>query len=105
MILPDKMNYFCEALNTQKEYQKLEALYSDSIKLCSKRPSFHLLINIFIHVYNMKICSNLLDVFSENIDKSGQKDNINKEILIQYKHYCEQICENSDDLISKYSFN
>lgn len=105
IILPDKMNYFCEALNTQKEYQKLETLYSDSIKLCSKKPSFHLLINIFVRVYNMKLCSDLLGVFSENIDKAGQKDNINKDKLIQYKHYFEQICENSEDLISKYSFN
>ena len=53
----------------------------------------------------MELCKNLLNVFSENIDKPGQKDYINKEKLIQYKHYFEQICENSEDLISKYSFN
>ena len=103
--LPEKMNYFIEALDIQKENDKLDILYTDSINLCLKKPNFHFLINIFVRVYNSKLCSNLLDVFNKNIDKSGQKDNIVKEKLLKYKFDFEQICENPEEIIKKYSLN
>ena len=99
----EKMNYFIEALDGKKENDKLDILYSDSINLCSKRPNFHFLINIFIHVYNSNLCANLLDAFNKNIDKPGQKDNIDKDILLKYKFDFEQICENPEDIVSKCS--
>ena len=102
---PEKMNYFIEALDIQKENNKLDILYTDSIKLCSKKPNFHFLINIFVRVYNTENCSNLLDVFNKNIDKPGQKDNIDKEKLLKYKFDFEQICENPEEIITKYSLN
>ena len=101
--LSERMNYFIEALDSKKENDKLDILYADSINLCSKKPNFHFLINIFIHVYNSNLCSNLLDVFNKNIEKPGQKDNIDKDILLKYKFDFEQICENPEDIISKFS--
>ena len=64
MTLSQKMNYFYEALNINKEYAKLDKLYEDSIKNCKKNPSFQLLINIFIKVYDTKFCEDLLNIFS-----------------------------------------
>lgn len=101
--LSEKMNYFLEALEQKKENDKLDILFMESINLCLKRPNFHFLINIFIHVYNNKLCSNLLDIFDKNIDKPGQRDNIDKDILLKYKFDFEQICENPEEIISKYT--
>ena len=103
--LSEKMNHFIDALNTQKESNKFDELFSDSINLCSKTPSFHFLINIFVHVYNTKYCSQILEVFIKNIDKKGQKDDINQDVLKQYKFDFDQIHENSKEAITKYSLN
>ena len=35
--ISEKMNYFDEALSTQKEYEKKDILYNDSINLCEKK--------------------------------------------------------------------
>ena len=98
---PEKMNYFDEALNTQKEYKKLNLLYNDSIKLCDKKKSFDFLINIFVKVYNTDLCTKLLEIFNKNIEKLA--DEINKEKLQKYKFAFNQICENIDETISKLS--
>ena len=100
---PEKMNYFDEALNTQKEYKKLNLLYNDSIKICDKKKSFDFLINIFVKVYNTDLCSKLLEVFNKNLEKFA--DEINKEKLQKYKFAFNQICENIDDTISKLSLD
>ena len=81
--LPEKMNYFYDAI--RKENDKIDILLSDSINLCSKRPSFHFLISIFVGVCNTTMCTNLLEVFEKYIDFLHIKDNINKEQLLQYK--------------------
>ena len=101
--LPEKMNYFDEALSVQKEYKKLNILYSDSINLLNKKPSFHFLINIFVKVYNTELCSKLLESFDKNIAKLIDK--INKENLQKYKFEFDQIVENEEDIISKYNLN
>ncbi len=101
--LPEKMDYFEEALNTQKEYKKLNILYSDSINLCNKKPSFNFLINIFVKVYNTELCSKLLEVFNKKITELVNK--INKENLQKYKFNFDQIIENREEIISKFSLN
>ena len=101
--LPEKMNYFDEALNIQKENEKMNILYSDSINLLNKKLSFHFLINIFVKVYNTELCSKLLESFSKNI--ADLVDKINKESLQKYKFDFDQIVENEEDIISKYNLN
>lgn len=98
----EKMNYFDEALSTQKEYEKLKILYLDSINLCNRKPSFHFLINIFVKVYNTELCSKLLEIFTKKIEKF--LDNTNKE-LQKYKCDLQQIFENREQSISKYSLD
>ena len=101
--LPEKMNYFYEAISIKQEYQNLNNLYSDSINLCNKRPNFNFLINIFVKVYNTEFCSKLLDVFNNKIVQFVEK--IDKVNLKNYKYDLEQIYENRKENISKYSLN
>ena len=81
----DQMNYFIEALNRNKETDKLDLLYLDSIFLYSKKPNFHFLITIFVNVYNTNYCSKLLEEFNKKIDEPLQKDKIMEENLDKYK--------------------
>ena len=99
----EKMDYFNEALSMQKEYEKIKTLYNDSINLCSKRPSFQFLINIFVKVHNTELCSKLLEIFGKKIDKLIE--NNKKENLQKYKFDFDQIIENRDDIVSKFSLN
>jgi len=101
--ITEKMNYFEEALGVQKEYEKMNTLYNDSITQCSKKPSFQFLINIFVKIYNTELCSKLLDIFTKKIDKLVE--NNNKEKLQKYKFDFDQIIENRDDIISKFNLN
>ena len=105
MDIYDKMNYFIECLNKNKETDKLEILYSDAINVYSKIKNFHFLINIFVNVYNTKFCALLLQKFSENISISTLKDNIIDVSLEQYKYYFDDICKNAEDIISSYKLN
>ena len=99
------MDFFIESLNKINESNKIDILYQDSIKLYSKKPNFQFLICIFIHVYNTNLCEKILNEFSKNFDKPNQKDNIIKESLDQYKYYFDDICENTEDIISSNSLN
>jgi hypothetical protein len=101
--LPEIMNYFYDALNTKNENQKLTDLFNDSINLCNKRPNFNFLINIFVKVYNKEFCSKLLDVFNNKIERFVEK--IDKENLRSYNSDLEQIYENREEIISKFSLN
>ena len=76
------MNYFEEALNVQKEYEKLNILYNNSINQCEKK-SFPFLINIFVKIYNNELCPKLLGLFNKN--KTNLVENINKENLQKYR--------------------
>ena len=95
----DKMNYFMESLKEIKQTDKFDILYTDSIKVYSKKPNLKFLINIFINVYNTNLCSSLLNEFSKSIEKSLQIDNIMENDLEKYNDYFDNICNKSEDLI------
>ena len=99
----DKLNYFIESLNKTNEDDKLDILYSDSIKIYSKKLDFRFLINLFINVYNNKLCGNLLNEFSKNLDKSQQKENILKDNLENYRYYFDKIYKNIDNIFDSNS--
>ena len=103
--ISDKMNYYLESLKETKETDKLDILFTDSIKLYTKRPNFKFLVNIFIHIYNTNLCSNLINEFRKNIDNPEQKDSIIEKGLDKYNNYFEDICEISEDLISSNSLD
>jgi hypothetical protein len=97
------MNYFYDALNSQKEKEKLSNLYLDSIELCSSKSDFTFLINIFVKLYNTDLCSKVLELFDKNEEKFLEK--LNKENLQKYKFDFDTICENKDENISKFLLN
>ena len=99
----EKMNYFDEALCVQKEDEKKNILYKDSIELWNKKPSFPFLVGIFVKIYNTELYSKLLDIFNKKVGKLVEGDN--KEILLKYKIYSDKIVENSQDFISKFNLN
>ena len=101
--ISEKMNYFDEALNVQKEYDKKNILYKDSINICDKKPNFQFLINIFVKIYNTELCPKLLGLFNKN--KNKLVENNNKENLSKYKFDFDSIVECLEEIISKYSFN
>ena len=101
--ISEKMNYFDEVLSLEKEYDKKNILYNDSINICDKKQNFQFLINIFVKIYNTELCSKLLDVFNKN--KSKLVENNNKENLTKYKFDFDSILESLEEIISKFSFN
>ena len=103
--IPEKMNYFIEALNQTKETEKLDILYFESINIFTKIPNYHFLINIFVNVYNTKYCSILLKKFSEIPEDSVKKDNIIKESLEQYQYNFVDICKNCEEIVSSYKLD
>ena len=66
-----KIELFAEALNQNKEQEKIDILYEDSIKLYSKNKGFYLLIPLFIKIYgNQNLCPKLIQEFYKmNKDK------------------------------------
>ena len=106
---PEKMEYFIEALDKKNGDNKLISLYNDSINLCTKKPKYSFLINIFVHVFNIELCSKILSIFSKTTENIRQKDSIIKEVndekLQKYQKNFDKICENIDATISKYSFD
>ena len=100
-----KMNYFIDFIiefNLGKD--KLDKLYYDSIKFYYEYPSFDFLINLFIHVYNSDLCSELLKAFNKNIDNPKQY-NSNMLNLKEYELKIQQIYNDSNNIILKYSLN
>jgi hypothetical protein len=61
------------------------------------------LVGIFVKIYNTELYSKLIDIFNKKVGKLVEGDN--KEILLKYKIYSEQIVENSQDFISKFNLN
>ena len=101
--ISEKMNCFAEALNTQKESEKINILYDDALNLFIKKPSFEFLINIFVKIYNTDLCTKLLDNFNKK--KENLFEDTNKENLLKYKFDFDQIIENHEEIISKFSLN
>ena len=102
---PEKTNFFYDALIAHKETNKIDILYKDSINMFSKFPKFHSLINIFVRIYNSKLCAKLLEEFSKKIDEKKIKDIADNPKLEQYKYNFDQICEDMEKIISTNSLD
>lgn len=101
----DKMIFFKEALKNENKEDKLEILYSDSIKLYDERPNFQFLIKLFINVYNNKLSKNLIDIYVKKIDSSQQKHNIIIENLEKDIDNINDICKNAEQSIKDFELN
>ena len=62
----EKFKYFLEALENNKEEDKIEKLYKDTILLYSNERYFNLLIPLFAQIYkNKELCPLLMEKFKE----------------------------------------
>ena len=79
----DKLELFLDALKQNKEENKIEVLYQETIELYSKKSIFSLLISLFTKVYQEnKLCKSLLQIFYDmniKIGKEEIRNNLNSD--------------------------
>ena len=81
-----KLGLFIEALKQNKEEEKIDNLYEETIKLCTKKNEFYLLIPLFINIYEKKIlCLKLMQEFYQM--NKYQKKESKLEIKDELKAY------------------
>ena len=79
-----KLNIFEKALENNKEIDKKEKLYENSIDLYEKKKKFSLLIYLFLKLYesNKSLCDKLMKIFFEINDKENndKEKDLNKDL-------------------------
>ena len=104
----DKLDIFLETLKKNKEEDKIDRLFEETIELYSKKKDFSFLISLFVQIYNKKsLCSLLIDKFYDmNIkltENEKSTDNLDRnKNLEQYNSYFSQLISESDNLIKDY---
>ena len=104
----EKMNFFIEALEQNKEMDAIEELYKDSIELYSKKKIFSFLIALFLKTYEKKdICSELLNTFKKMCEdpKNSGKNMDRKSFLGDYLEDFKKIASTADKLIEDNKYN
>ena len=100
----EKFEKFLKALESNKEREKIEDLYQDTIDLYSKQKDFVLLISLFIRIYqNKNLCLLLLENFRKNYSKPTNMDI--KSYLKEYKSKFNYIMSEADQLINMNNYN
>ena len=104
----EKMEVFIEALKKNKEMDKIEELYKDTIELYSKKKIFSFLIALFLKIYDKKdLCSELLNSFrkiSENPKDKG-KNMDRTPFLKNYLSDFKSIVSQANKLIEDNKYN
>ena len=69
-----KLEIFIAALKENKEEEKIDNLYEETIKLYSKKKGFYLLISLFVNIYDKKnLCIQLTEEFKK-MNKENKND-------------------------------
>ena len=104
----EKMDVFIEALKENKEMERIDELYKDTIELYSKKKIFSFLIALFLKIYEKKdLCSELLNIFrtiNEDPKDSG-KNSDRKKFLGNYLPDFKDIISKADKLIKDNNYN
>ena len=104
----EKMEDFIEALKKDREENKIDELYKDTIELYSKKKGFSLLILLFLKIYKKKnLCSVLLEKFKEmnTIPKDNEKNMDRKSYLKEYISEFQTIKSEADKLIDNNNYS
>ena len=99
-----KLDIFIEALKKNKETDKLEIFYDETIKLYKEKKKFNLLISLFLKIYeqNKNLCSKLLKTFKEiNEEKNTDRD----KDLASYLNIFNQIYSKANNLIEENKYD
>ena len=112
MEYQDKFELFFEALKQNKEENKSQELYLETIDLYSKKSSFSFLISLFSKIYKEKIsCNLLLKIFYEmnvSIGKGENKNNkVDKDDKLgaRFNSLIVRIAEDSETYIKSNGYN
>jgi hypothetical protein len=102
-----KFELFLEALNKNKEEEKINILYNETIQLCSKKKRFTLFASLFTKVYNNKnLCSKLIKEFYEiNKDIKNEKIMDKNEGLKHYISTFSNISSQAENLIENNDYD
>ena len=102
-----KLEVFSEALKKNKEEDKIDKLYEETIKLYSKKKGFYLLISLFINIYEKQsLCRKLIEEFYQiNKEKKNEKYMDRNKSLNDYVSIFSTISSNADDITKKYNYN
>ena len=81
-----KLEIFIAALKENKEEEKIDNLYEETIKLYSKKKGFYLLISLFVNIYDKQnLCTLLTEEFKKmNKENKNEKNMDRKEDLKIY---------------------
>ena len=112
MEYQDKLDLFLEALKQNKEENKSQELYHESVELYSKKTSFSFLISLFSKIYQEKeSCNLLLKKFYEMNVKFEKEKYINpysdKDAKLgdQFNSLMVKVAENSENYVKSNSYN
>ena len=98
------MDLFLEALNKNKEMNKIELLFKETIELYKSKKKFSLLISLFLKIYQKynSLCSQLIDTFKEiNEEENTDRD---KDLANELDTF-NQIYSNSKNLIEENKYD
>ena len=99
-----KLDLFLEALNKNKEMNKIELLFKETIELYKSKKKFSLLISLFLKIYQKynSLCSQLIDTFKEiNEEENTDRDKDLANELDTFNH----IYSNSKNLIEENKYD
>ena len=99
-----KLDIFLEALNKNKETNKIELLFEETYELYKAKKRFSLLISLFLKVYKeyQKLCSKLIDTFKE-INGKENRDR-DKDLIIELDTF-NNIYSNGKSLYEKNDYD
>ena len=104
----DKLDLFLDALKLNKEENKIQELYKETIELFSIKKNFYLLIALFTKIYKEKnLCSRLIRNFYEmNFSNKNKYEVTDKfEKIMQFKELMLKISSESETLIKNNDYN
>ena len=104
----DKIEDFIEALEENKESDKIDILYRDTIDLYSKKKGFGFLISIFLKLYKKKdLLSTVMKKFREmNVDSDDDDENMDRKLYLKnFSSKFEEISNKSEEIRNEFSYN
>ena len=103
-----KFELFREALIKNKEKNKLEELYKETIDLYSRKKGFSFFISLFVDIYqNKDLCPLLMNKFKEINDNpvKNEKNMDRNQSLELYQSIFREIASGADELIKKNDYD
>ena len=102
-----KLEIFIAALKENKEEEKIDNLYEETIKLYSKKKGFYLLISLFVNIYDKKnLCIQLTEEFKKMNKENKNEKNMDRDPDLKiYLSAINKIISDADNIIKTNQYN